>query len=101
MEKPVRVRFMLKFAYSRQFLLQYTQLVTENATIGETVLRRVRWFRINPNDTRLDNHELRKHLKDKWAFSVTDDIRIVYEWVGKTTVRFLAIGGHSDVYIKK
>lgn len=91
---------MLKIAYSRQFLRQYNQLITERATIAETVLRRVRWFRINPNDTRLDNHELRKHLRDKRAFSVTDDIRIVYEWLGKTTVRFLAIGRHSDVYKK-
>jgi len=39
-------------------------------------------------------------MKGKWAFSVTDDIRIVYEWLGKTTVRFLAIGRHSKVYKK-
>lgn len=91
---------MLKIEYSGQFLEQYRHLTTEQTTINETVMRRVKWFRINPNDTRLDNHELHKHMRDKWAFSVTDDIRIVYEWLGQTTVRLLAIGGHSEVYMK-
>lgn len=67
---------------------------------GSRVDARVHWFRNNPNDTRLRNHKLHKDLKGKWAFSVTGEIRIVYEWIGKTTVRFLAIGTHQDVYIK-
>ncbi len=37
-------------------------------------------------------------MKGKWAFSITDDIRIVYEWKTKNVVRFLAIGGHEKVY---
>ena len=37
-------------------------------------------------------------MKGKFAFSITNDIRIIYEWLGKNTVRFLAIGGHKKVY---
>ena len=40
-------------------------------------------------------------MAEKWAFSITDDIRIVYEWLNKNTVRFLAIGGHNRVYKRK
>jgi len=40
-------------------------------------------------------------MKGKFAFSITDDIRIVYEWLGKSTVRFLAIGEHEKVYTSK
>lgn len=66
--------------------------------ILESVRARVKLFRKNPEDTRLDNHPLHKRMKGKWAFSVDEDIRIIYEWVGKTTVRFLSIGHHFDVY---
>jgi mRNA-degrading endonuclease YafQ of YafQ-DinJ toxin-antitoxin module len=55
----------------------------------------------NPDDTRLDRHPLTKKMGGKWAFSITDDIRIVYEWLGKNTVRFLAIGKHRKVYFRK
>jgi mRNA-degrading endonuclease YafQ of YafQ-DinJ toxin-antitoxin module len=58
----------------------------------------VSWFRKNPGDTRLDNHDLKKKMFGQRAFSITDDIRIVYKWLGKNEVRFLAIGGHSKVY---
>ncbi|OGG27543.1 hypothetical protein A3A64_02805 [Candidatus Gottesmanbacteria bacterium RIFCSPLOWO2_01_FULL_48_11] len=61
-------------------------------------MERIRWFRKNPDDTRLRNHALHKKLAGKWAFSITGDIRIVYEWVGMSTVRLLAIGGHKMVY---
>jgi mRNA-degrading endonuclease YafQ of YafQ-DinJ toxin-antitoxin module len=39
-------------------------------------------------------------MKGKWAFSITDDIRIIYEWKDKNVVRFLAIGTHPEVYRK-
>ena len=55
-------------------------------------------FRDNPRDTRLRTHALRKKLHGKYAFSVNGDIRIVFEWSGKTTARFLAIGSHKKVY---
>ncbi len=66
-------------------------------------MRRLRGYltQKNPNDTRLDNHQLTKRMEGKWAFSITDDIRIVYEWLGKNTARFLAIGGHSKIYSQK
>ncbi len=58
------------------------------------------WFKKNPDDTRLDNHELTKRMKGKWAFWITGDIRVVYKWTGKNEVCFLDIGGHPEVYGK-
>lgn len=55
-------------------------------------------FQKNPSDTRLENHKLTRKLEGKWAFSITPDVRIVYEWQGKNVVRFLAIGTHYEVY---
>lgn len=72
----------------------------DDEEILERVRARMKIFRKNPEDTRLDNHPLHKRMEERWAFSVNDDIRIVYEWVGKTTVRLLAIGTHETVYKK-
>jgi len=37
-------------------------------------------------------------MKGKWAFSITDDIRVIYKWTGKNEVCLLDIGGHLQVY---
>lgn len=76
-------------------------LLLENPDLEKEIKQRIDWFRKNPQDSRLDNHHLHKNMVGKWAFSITDDIRIVYEWLGKTTVRLLAIGGHGKVYKRK
>jgi len=89
---------MLKIEYSGRFMDQYVNLVSEEETIKEFVAQAVKKFRNNPQDARLKNHSFHRRMKGKWAFSVTDDIRIIYQWLGKTTVRLLAIGHHSDVY---
>lgn len=62
------------------------------------ILEKITIFVKNSEDTRLDNHALTEKMDGKFAFSVDNDIRIVYEWLGKTSVRFLAIGRHKKVY---
>ena len=78
--------------------LQYNDLVEKFPELAEIVDAKVKLFRKNPEDTRLENHALKRKLKGEWAFSITDSIRIVYEWQGKTTARFLRIGGHETIY---
>lgn len=91
---------MIRIQKMGRFELMYRKLVKENPDLIDKIIERIKWFLKNPQDTRLDNHPLTGHLQGKWAFSITDDIRIVYEWMGKNTVRFLAIGGHNKVYQK-
>lgn len=73
-------------------------LLKECPELEEEIDRRIRWFSKNPNDTRLDNHELKKKMQGQNAFSITGDVRIVYKWIGKKEVRFLIIGPHPVVY---
>lgn len=92
---------MLKIQIDGDFDSSYRELLEENRSIDKEVEKRVNWFRKNPDDSRLKNHALRKRMKGKFAFSITGDMRIIYEWLGKNTVRFLAIGGHKKVYNHK
>lgn len=91
---------MLKIKYANKYYLQERRLLDRRPELEEVISLRTHWFRKNQNDTRLHNHKLHKRLEDKWAISITDDIRIVYEWLGKSMVRFLTIGTHPQVYRK-
>lgn len=75
-------------------------MLIQTPMYGSEVEQCIKRFRNNPVDTRLRNHQLHRTLFGQWAFSVTGDIRIVYEWMSKTTVRFVAIGRHEVVYKK-
>ncbi|MDO8340457.1 MAG: hypothetical protein Q7T59_00605 [Candidatus Woesebacteria bacterium] len=89
---------MLKIQLDGKFHSSYKQFIVDYPLLDKEVEKRVNWFKKNPNDTRLRNHLLKKRMKGKYAFSINGDVRIVYEWLGKNKVRFLAIGGHNRVY---
>lgn len=89
---------MVKILPRGNFERMYQKLLRYDPSLEAVVTQKVRWFKNNPEDTRLKNHPLRKKMKGKFAFSITGDIRIIYKWQGKNTARFLAIGGHKEVY---
>lgn len=89
---------MVRIVLGKKFNFQYLLLTKDNPGIKTEVEKRILWFRKNPLDTRLDGHALKKRMKGKFAFAIDEDVRIVYEWSGKTTARFLAIGEHIQVY---
>ncbi len=91
---------MIKIRTSGDFDKDYRELTKENPEIKVEAAKRIILFSQNPLDTRLKNHRLTRRLRNKWAFCIADDIRIIYEWRGKTTVRFLTIGRHDKVYKK-
>lgn len=92
---------MIKIDFSGRFRIMYEELVEKEIDLKQVIFHRIELFRKNPQDTRLANHALTKHLKGNYAFSIDDDVRIVYEWKGKNNVRFLAIGIHRKVYFRK
>jgi len=89
---------MVKVEFHGDYHKDLDKLIKETPDISNEIDKRVKWFRKNSNDTRLDNHALTSRMEGKWAFSITSDIRIVYEWLGKKTARFLAIGSHKKAY---
>jgi addiction module RelE/StbE family toxin len=71
--------------------LQYSNIVNQ---VEDVLIL----FRNNPEDTRLRNHPLRRRMEGKYAFSIDEDIRVIYEWVRKNQVKLLNIGTHKQVY---
>lgn len=74
---------MIKLEFDSVYLSGYRELVIIDPEIKSEIERRVSWFGHNLDDTRLDNHELKRKMKGRNVFSITGDIRIVYKWLGK------------------
>ncbi|RJR16206.1 type II toxin-antitoxin system mRNA interferase toxin, RelE/StbE family [Candidatus Microgenomates bacterium] len=81
-------------------MLTDLEVETQDFDLPKRIRSQVKLFRKNPNDTRIRNHKLRGRMSNLYSFSITEDIRIVYEKIGKNTVRFLKIGTHKQVYPK-
>lgn len=57
----------------------------------------LRRFATDPQDPILRTHKLKGALADYWAFSVDDDLRVLFRW--DRDVAFLVnLGTHDEVY---
>lgn len=82
----------MRIYYSSKFLREYKTLSQRLKIVAE---KKELIFRKNPFDARLDTHKLHGRLKEFWAFSIDTRNRVIFEFTGKDTVWFHAVGGHS------
>jgi len=57
----------------------------------------LRRFAVNPRDPLLRAHKLAGDLAGYWAFSVDDDLRVLFRWDGDLAT-LVTIGSHDEVY---
>lgn len=83
-----------------KFNRAYKKLLKGNPSLAETYRSRTKAFVTNPSDPSLETHKLKGKLKGSLAFSITDDLRIVFEYDkgDSNSVLFLNTGPHDDVY---
>lgn len=84
----------MRFVVSSRFRRRAGKLDERRAVLLRAALRR---FATDPRDPLLRTHKLKGDLADYWAFSVDDDLRVLFRWDGD--VAFLVnIGSHDEVY---
>lgn len=81
-----------KILVTGRFEKEYRRLPKK---IQKTAKEKEAIFRNNPFDLRLETHKLHGKEKEIWSFSITRAYRIKFIFLNKTTVLFLAIGGHE------
>jgi mRNA interferase YafQ len=54
-------------------------------------------FAADPKDPLLRTHKLKGELKDYWAFSIDEDLRVVFRWEGDEAF-LVNLGSHDEVY---
>lgn len=79
------------------FLRQSSKITKKSPSLEAKILKALNLLRENPFAQPLKTHKLSGDLSDRYACSVTDDIRIVFT-VSDDTIRLLNIGSHDEVY---
>jgi len=55
-------------------------------------------FIADPFDPELRTHKLRGRLLERYAFSLSESLRVVFRFRDPTTIVLIALGTHSQVY---
>ena len=83
----------MRFVVSSRFARRARKLKPPQDQLLRASLRR---FAADPRDPLLRTHKLKGDLGDYWAFSVDDDLRVLFRWDGE--VCFLVnLGSHDEV----
>lgn len=57
----------------------------------------LRRFAADPQDALLHTHKLKGELEAYWAFSVDDNLRVLFRWEGDEAF-LVNLGSHAEVY---
>lgn len=88
----------MKIEFTSKFLKSYKKLVSRRPEVAVSVLQKVLLFSQQPNSPSLGLHKLKGGLKDTWAFSIENDLRIIVDLKNLDKVLFIDIGPHDQVY---
>lgn len=87
----------MRILYHKNFLKSYTKRIGPNKKLDMQFEARLELFLKDPKNPILKDHKLTGEKRDRRAFSVTGDIRVVYKKFDDS-VLFYDIGSHSQVY---
>ena len=79
---------------SSRFLRRAPKLKPPRAELLRAALLR---FAADPRDPLLRTYKLKGDLADYWAFSVEEDLRVLFRWDGDTCF-LVGLGTHDEVY---
>lgn len=85
---------MTELEYAPKFLRQLYKL---EKNIQEEALEKIKSFKDPKNHRSLNVHKLRGRHKERYAFYITDKIRIMFKYQNPKLASFLAIDDH-DIY---
>lgn len=84
----------MRITASTRFLRKARKLREPQAPMLRAALRR---FAFDPRDPLLRTHKLKGELDAYWAFSVDDDLRVLFRWDGDEAF-LVNLGSHDQVY---
>jgi addiction module RelE/StbE family toxin len=84
--------------WDEAFKRSYKKRIKNNEERRRRFWRRMELFLASPFSPQLRTHKLSGKLGGQWAFSVDDDCRVVFEFIGEDKVLLIDIGSHDEVY---
>jgi len=80
------------------FKRSYRRRVRKNEGLRRKFWKRLELFLSNPFAKQLRTHKLSGKLEGQWAFSIDEDLRVVFEFIGEDRALLIEIGTHDEVY---
>jgi addiction module RelE/StbE family toxin len=80
------------------FKRSYKKRIRKRVELRKRFWQRLELFLSNPFAPQLRTHKLSGKLEGQWAFSVDEDCRVVFEFIGQDRVLLIDIGSHGEVY---
>lgn len=84
---------------AQRFLKAYKKRIQRNRKLDRQMARRVELFKANSMNPILQDHPLKGTKLGLRAFSITGDVRIIYQPQSPNHVIFVDIGTHNQVYV--
>ena len=84
----------MRIVTSPRFERRARKLKSPHDQLLRAALRR---FAADPLDPLLRTHKLKGGLEGYWAFSVDDDLRVLFRREG-ATVTLISVGSHDEIY---
>lgn len=88
----------MNISYHKNFLKSYRKRILPNSSLDRKFKERLNLFIENRSNPVLKDHSLKGARMKYRAFSVTGDIRVVYEKVNSGSILLHDIGTHNQVY---
>ena len=84
----------MTLSFTPRFRRRARKLTALRRALLRAALRR---FAVDPRDQLLRTHEVASDLAGYWAFSVDDDLRVVFRWDGDVAT-LVTLGTHDEAY---
>lgn len=88
----------MQIFYSNNFIKHFKQRIYPNPKLKTKFEKQVSLFLSDPKNPALKNHHLVGKMNHFSSFSITNDVRVIYQLLSPNKAEFLNIGTHNQVY---
>jgi addiction module RelE/StbE family toxin len=88
----------INLIWGSSFKRAYKKVTAANPELKPRIARALEVFVDNPYHPSLRTHKLSGKLKGMWAFVVTYDCRIVFQFLDDQDALLIDVGKHDEVY---
>lgn len=89
---------MIEVGASSSFKRIYKKRIAGNKDTENVFWEKLELFAANPFNPVLRSHKLKGNLEGLWSFSVTYNIRVVFQFINEEKALLIDIGSHNEVY---
>ncbi len=87
----------MKLEYSKGFVKNYKKRILQKSSLVKKFGERIELFKVDPKNKQLKDHALTGSMIGFRAFSITGDVRVIYQIIDNTILLY-DIGSHNQVY---